>query len=63
MHGDVMRRRVRSRAVIARILCVHFDLYVHYVRDFDIKITREKRHRLRNTPLSAAQLVVIKARG
>ena len=29
MHGDVMR----SRAVIARILCVHFDLYV-YVHDF-----------------------------
>ena len=46
VHGDVMRRRVRSRAVIARkILCVHFDFYVHYIREFPRKILRNVNNR------------------
>ena len=45
VHGDVMRRRVRSRAVIARIVCVHFDFYVHYVREFPQKKLRNVNNR------------------
>ena len=40
VHGDVMRRRVQSRAVIAQILYMYLDLHVLCV----CTISREKLH-------------------